>query len=85
MNADMKLSLIHIQLLINDLKKWYPDSDVDENVYIEVLNQLADKIISYMKIPDEKAVSYTHLDVYKRQMHSTRGIQEGRSVYGCIP
>ena len=44
------------QLLINDLKKWYPDSDVDENVYIEVLNQLADKIISYMKIPDEKVI-----------------------------
>ena len=65
------------QLLINDLKKWYPDSDVDENVYIEVLNQLADKIISYMKIPDEKVIE----TMFKQRINAEFSMKIGHLNY----
>lgn len=46
--------------LVEDVQKWYQDNNVVKNVVMndnqEAVSQLADKIISYMNIPDEKIV-----------------------------
>ena len=70
----MFLSLIHILDPLGDLYKCWNDVSRKEfrvgNVYTGVeYNTALSKYLNY-----EAAVSYTHLDVYKRQEQKERGV-----------
>lgn len=69
--------LLNKECLIDDLKRWYPDYDIEEKMYIESVNQLADRIISYMNIPDEKVVEM----LFKQRLDAEFSMKIGHVNY----
>ena len=58
-----------------------------ERIGMDIVNMIWDRCVNAIEAPTYEAVSYTHLDVYKRQLHNiaTRWIGKDNPYLPCIP